>query len=84
MRLQQCVRFARYARSLSIKKRILLEDEASDWLQIWTAASLLDVKVIEMKFAFLANQLVFPNKVTDERKNMIDINGCYEILFLLS
>ena len=26
------------------KKRVLLEDEALDWLQIWTAASLLDVK----------------------------------------
>ena len=26
------------------KKHVLLEDEASDWLQIWTAASSLDVK----------------------------------------
>ena len=55
---------------MEINKEVhLLEDEASDWLQIWTAASLLDV--IEMKFAFLANRLVFPNKVTDERKNYL-------------
>ena len=26
------------------KKHVLLEDEASDWLQIWMVASLLDVK----------------------------------------
>ena len=26
------------------KKHVLLEDEASDWHQIWMAASLLDVK----------------------------------------
>ena len=26
------------------KKRVLLEDEASDWLQIWTAASSFDGK----------------------------------------
>ena len=26
------------------KKRVLLKDEASDWLQIWMAASSLDVK----------------------------------------
>ena len=29
---------------IKIKKRVLLEDEASDWLQIWKTASLLDVK----------------------------------------
>ena len=28
-----------------IKKRVLLKDEASDWLQIWTAASLVNVKI---------------------------------------
>ena len=33
-------------------------------------ASLLDVKATEMKFAFLANRLVFPNKVTNERKKL--------------
>ena len=26
------------------KKHVLLEDEMSDWLQIWMAASLLEVK----------------------------------------
>ena len=43
------------------KKRIILIDEALDWLQIWTAASSLDVKGNK---AILANWLVFPNKVT--------------------
>ena len=49
------------------KKRVLLHDEAPDWLQIWTAASSLDVKgnkAIKKKFVFLANRLVFPNTVT--------------------
>ena len=49
------------------KKRVLLHDKASDWLQIWTAASSLDVKgnkAIKKKFVFLANRLVFPNTVT--------------------
>ena len=39
----------------------------SDWLQIWTAASSLDVKgtkAIKKKSVFLANRLVFPNTVT--------------------
>ena len=43
------------------KKRVLLVDEASDWLQIWTAASSLELKgnkSIKKKFVFLANQLV--------------------------
>ena len=37
------------------KKRALLEDEASDWLQIRTAASSLDVKgnkAIKKEFCF--------------------------------
>ena len=49
------------------KKRILLEDEVSDWLQIWTTASPLDVKgnkAIKKNLDFLANRLVFPNTVT--------------------
>ena len=48
------------------KKRVLLVDEASDWLQIWMA---LDVKgkAIKKKFVFLANRLVFPNTVTYNR-----------------
>ena len=42
------------------KERVLLPsiDEASDWLQIWTAASSLDVKgnkAIKKRFVFLAN-----------------------------
>ena len=65
--------------------RILLKDEASKWLLIWMAASLLDVKATEMKFAFLANRLVFPNKVTNERKKLcIMMYACYGIFFLLS
>ena len=43
------------------KKCILLEDEALDWLQIWTTASSLDVKG---KRANIFNRLVFPNMVT--------------------
>ena len=46
------------------KMRVL---QASDWLQIWTAASSLDVKgnkAIKENFVFLANRLVFPNTVT--------------------
>ena len=43
-------------------------------------ASLLEVKAIEMKFAFFANRLVFPNKVTNERKKscimMVARNFC--------
>ena len=49
------------------KKCILLEDEATDWLEICTAASSLDVKgkqAINKKFVFLANRLVIPNMVT--------------------
>ena len=45
-----------------MKKRVLLEDEVSDWLQIWTAASSLHIKgnkAIKKKFVFLANRLVF-------------------------
>ena len=49
---------------MEIKKCILLEDEASDWLQIWTAASSLDVKGNKAKkkkeFVFLASPSVFP------------------------
>ena len=49
------------------KKRVLLVDEESDWLQIWTAASFLDVKgnkAIKKKFVFLTNRLFFQNTVT--------------------
>ena len=48
------------------KKRVLLVDGASDWLQIWTAGSSLDVKGNKAikKNAFIANRLVFPNTVT--------------------
>ena len=49
------------------KKRALLVDEASDWLQIWMAASSLGVKgnkAIKKKFVFLANRLFFKNTVT--------------------
>ena len=45
------------------KKRVLLQDGASDWLQIWTAASSLDVKC-NKAIKKLANRLVFPNRVT--------------------
>ena len=43
------------------KKCVLLEDEASDWLQIWTAAYSLTIqgnKAIKKNFV-LANRLVF-------------------------
>ena len=49
------------------KKHVLLIDEALDWLQIWMAASLLNVKGnkgIKKKFVFLANRLGFPSMVT--------------------
>ena len=49
------------------KKHVLHEDEESDWLQIWTAASSLDItgnKARKKIFVFLANQSVFPNMVT--------------------
>ena len=49
------------------KKCVLLVDRVSDWLQIWTAASSLDVrgnKAIKNKFVFLTNRFVFPNMVT--------------------
>ena len=45
----------------------LLVDKESDWLQIWTAASSLDVKgnkAIKKKFVFLTNWLFFQNTVT--------------------
>ena len=44
------------------KKSVLFVDGASDWLQIWMAASSLDIKgnkAIKKKFVFLANRLVF-------------------------
>ena len=50
------------------KNFVLLEDEGSDWLQIWMAASSFDVKgnkAINKKFVFLANWLVYPNMVTN-------------------
>ena len=40
-------------------KRVLLEDEASDWLQIWTTASSLDVKD-KKAYIFLLLTGVFP------------------------
>ena len=49
------------------KELVLLGDKAFDWLQIWTAAPLLDVvdnKAIKRNFVFHANRLVFPNMVT--------------------
>ena len=57
------------------KKRVLLEDEESDWLQNRMAASLLDVKenkAIKKNFVFLDNQLVFPNTVTFIQNLSID------------
>ena len=46
------------------KKRVLLEDEVLDWLNIWTEASSLDVKGNKKNF-FLANQsVVVPNMIT--------------------
>ena len=49
------------------KKSVLLVDGASDWLQIWTAASSFDIKgniAIKKKFVLLTNRLVFLNTVT--------------------
>ena len=46
------------------KKRVILVDKASDWLQIWMTASSLDVKGNKIKK--IANRLVFPNTVTSE------------------
>ena len=49
------------------KKCVLLEDEALDWLQIWTVASSLDVKgnkATKKNFVFLANRSVFTKMVT--------------------
>ena len=49
------------------KKRVLLEDEALDWLQLWIVATLLDIKgniSLKNNFVFHANRLVFPNTVT--------------------
>ena len=51
----------------NVKKCVLLVDKESDWLQIWTAASSLDVKgnkAIKKKFVFLANRFFFQNMVT--------------------
>ena len=43
------------------KKRVLLKDKASDWLQVWMATSSLDVKGSKaIKSVFLANRSVFP------------------------
>ena len=39
-------------------------------------------KAINIKFAFLANWFVFPNKVT--KKSCVTMYGCYGIFFLLS
>ena len=50
------------------KKSVLLADGASDWLQIWMAASSLDVKgnkAIKKKFVFLTNRLLILNTVTN-------------------
>ena len=55
------------ANEIKKNKRVILGDEASDWLQIWTVSSSLDVKgnkAIKQKFDFLTNRLVFPNTVT--------------------
>ena len=48
------------------KKRILLEDEVLYWLQIWQAASSLNVKrnKATKKDFFHTNQSVSPNMVT--------------------
>ena len=48
------------------KKRVLLEDEGLNWLQIWMTVSLLNIKdnkAVKKEFVFLANRLVFPNMV---------------------
>ena len=48
-------------KTLMEKKRLLLEDEASDWLQIRTAASSFDVKGNKAIKLFLRTELVsFP------------------------
>ena len=49
------------------KKRILLEDEVSDWFNIWTAASSLDVKgnkAIKKNFFLAIQSVVVPNMIT--------------------
>ena len=46
------------------KKQVLLEGEASYWLQIGTMASSFNLKG-NNEFFFLANRLLFPNTVTD-------------------
>ena len=56
------------AMEIKKKKHILLIDGASDWLQIWMAASSLDIKgnrAIKQKCVFLTNRLVFPITVTN-------------------
>ena len=53
-------------------KSVLLVDGALDWLQIWTAATLLDIKgnkAIKKKFDFLANRFVFLNTVAYGRSH---------------
>ena len=53
------------------KEERLLVDGASDWLQIWSAASSLDVKgnkAFQKKFVFLT-RLVFLNMVTHTHIN---------------
>ena len=48
-------------------KHLVLVDEVSDWLQIWMAASSLDIignEALNKIIVFLANQFVFPNTVT--------------------
>ena len=45
----------------------ILDDEASDWLKIWTVASLLDMKgnkAMKKKKNFLTNRSFFSNTVT--------------------
>ena len=52
------------------KKRVLLEDDGTEWLQIWTAASSVNVKKSNKKnFVYLSNQSVFPNTVTYSDQN---------------
>ena len=61
-------------KTLMEKKSVILVDEAPDWLQIWTAASSLDVKgnkAIKKKFVFLVNRFVFPNTVTYRHHNRL-------------
>ena len=55
-------------------KCVLLADEVSDWLQIWTAASSLNLKsnkAIKKEFCFLVNWLFSPNMVTYNRKLIV-------------